>query len=129
VSLRRSAPHVSYVCLTLTFVVSVRTHSYAGLASFYIGRELEDSVLITRGTECKDEIEKLVVSASTWNFQNSECQSLHAVIFLSVPLNMHLILCSLIFTMRPQRLIFFKPKNSSVRGTLMWQKDYMMLQY
>ncbi|KAK1741224.1 putative AAA ATPase [Skeletonema marinoi] len=43
---------------------------YAGLASFYVGRELDDGVLITRGTECKDWIEKLVVSASTWNFQN-----------------------------------------------------------
>ena len=98
-SLRRSAPHVSYVCLTLTFVVSLHTHSYAGLASFYVGRELDDGVLITRGTECKDWIEKLVDSASTWNFQNSECQSLHLVIFLSVPLNMHLMLCSLICTM------------------------------
>eukprot|EP00985_Skeletonema_marinoi_P026033 scaffold19784_cov73-Skeletonema_marinoi.AAC.1 len=34
------------------------------------GRELDDGVMITRGTECKDWIEKLVVSASTWNFQN-----------------------------------------------------------
>ena len=71
-SLRRSAPHVSYVCLTLTFVVSLHTHSYAGLASFYVGRELDDRLMITRGNWCTEWIEKLVVSASTWNFQNSE---------------------------------------------------------
>ena len=51
-------------------------HSYAGLASFWIGREMDDKELIAKGTECKNEIEKLVVLASSWNFQNSECQNL-----------------------------------------------------
>jgi hypothetical protein len=27
---------------------------------------------IARGVECKDAIEKLAISASTWNFQNSK---------------------------------------------------------
>jgi len=43
---------------------------YAGLVSFWIGREKNDRELLRKGTECKDKIEKLVVSASTWNFQN-----------------------------------------------------------
>ena len=48
-------------------------HSYSGLVSFWIGREKDDKNWIARGVKCKDEIERLVVSASTWNFQNSEC--------------------------------------------------------
>ncbi len=69
-------------CLILTFITSCRTHSYAGLVSFWIGRETNDRELLRKGTECKDKIEKLVVSASTWNFQNSECRNLHFVVFL-----------------------------------------------
>lgn len=69
--------------LTLTFVVSLCTYSYAGLASFWIGREMNDKELIAKGTECKNEIEKLVVLASTWNFQNSEYQNLDVLHSLS----------------------------------------------
>jgi hypothetical protein len=58
-------------------------YSYAGLASFWIGREMNDKELIAKGTECKNEIEKLVVLASTWNFQNSECQNLDVLHSLS----------------------------------------------
>ena len=58
-------------------------YSYAGLASFWIGREMNDKDLIAKGTECKNEIEKLVVIASTWNFQNSECQNLDVLHSLS----------------------------------------------
>jgi len=47
---------------------------YAGLVSFWVAREINDKKKskkwIQRGVECKDEIEKLSVLASKWNFQN-----------------------------------------------------------
>ena len=46
-----------------------------------------------RGVACKDKIEKLSVSASTWNFENSECRNLHVVISFFI-----FISYSLIFT-------------------------------
>ena len=63
------------------------TYSYAGLVSFWVAREINDKKKskkwIQRGVECKDEIEKLSVLASTWNFQNSECRfPRYVVIFL-----------------------------------------------
>lgn len=82
-SLRRDAWHfpLSSV-LVLTCLISFHTHSYAGLASFWVGRETNDTELTGKGIECKDKIEKLVVSASTWNFQNSECSNIHFVVLL-----------------------------------------------
>ena len=55
---------------------------YSGLVSFWIGREINDKKKesmkwLARGVACKDEIEKLAASASKWNFQNSEYNSLH----------------------------------------------------
>jgi tetratricopeptide (TPR) repeat protein len=55
---------------------------YSGLVSFWIGREINDKKResmkwLARGVACKDEIEKLAASASKWNFQNSEYNSLH----------------------------------------------------
>ncbi|KAK1734218.1 hypothetical protein QTG54_014985, partial [Skeletonema marinoi] len=49
---------------------------YSGLVSFWVARETDDNdrkesnKWIKRGVECKDKIEKLSVSASTWNFEN-----------------------------------------------------------
>ena len=52
-------------------------HSYSGLVSFWVAREMGDNKnkswkWLARGVECKNELVKLSVSASTWNFQNSE---------------------------------------------------------
>ena len=58
----------------------VCTYSYSGLVSFWVAREMNDNdrkeltKWIKRGVECKDKMEKLSVSASTWNFENSECR-------------------------------------------------------
>lgn len=57
---------------------------------------MDDKELIAKGTECKNEIEKLVVLASSWNFQNSECQNLD--VLHSSGGQRYLILCSLLFT-------------------------------
>mmetsp|Transcript_3236 Transcript_3236/g.4867 ORF Transcript_3236/g.4867 Transcript_3236/m.4867 type:complete len:281 (+) Transcript_3236:39-881(+) len=47
---------------------------YSGLVSFWVARETDDKKELTkwikRGVECKDKMEKLSVSASTWNFEN-----------------------------------------------------------
>ena len=40
----------------------------------------ESKKWMKRGVACKDKIEKLSVSASTWNFENSECRIFHVVI-------------------------------------------------
>eukprot|EP00986_Skeletonema_menzelii_P013807 scaffold8428_cov151-Skeletonema_menzelii.AAC.5 len=54
------------------------SHSYSGLVSFWVSREMsgkkKSSKCLEKGVECKDEIEKLATFASAWNFQNSECQ-------------------------------------------------------
>ncbi len=58
---------------SLTFALPLlHAYSYAGLVSFWVGRELDEKEWIARGVECKEEIEKLAASASKWNFQNSE---------------------------------------------------------
>ena len=66
----------------------VCTYSYSGLVSFWVARETNDRKELTkwirRGVECKDKIEKLSVSASTWNFENSECRIFHVVISFSI---------------------------------------------
>ncbi len=54
--------------------------SYSGLVSFWVGRETDDQEWIARGVESKDAIEKMIKSASAWNFQNSK------LIFLCVKL-------------------------------------------
>ena len=43
----------------------------------------ESNKWIKRGVECKDKMEKLSVSASTWNFENSECRIFHVVVVIS----------------------------------------------
>jgi hypothetical protein len=118
--------------MALTFAFPrLHTHSYSGLVSFWVGREKGDKnskKWIERGVKCKEEIEKLAVSASVWNFQNSECPIIHCVIFL--PNSIHIVLCTLIFTtFSLQRRIFSKPKNNSADGTLRRQKRCMMPQY
>ena len=53
-------------------LAAIRMYSYAGLASLWVGRELDDKGLIQRGVECEEKISKLATSASVWNFENSE---------------------------------------------------------
>lgn len=71
--------------LILVFLLLSCQNSYSGLASFWIGREIKDrkkaKKWLTRGAEIKDEMEKLTASASEWNFQNSEYQFHHDVVF------------------------------------------------
>lgn len=46
-------------------------YSYTGLASFWIGREVNDMKWIKMGVDSKKEIEKMGVD-SQWNFENSK---------------------------------------------------------
>jgi hypothetical protein len=61
--------------LTLSLLLP---RSYCGLVSFWISREINDKKSkkskkwIARGVEYKNEIDKLAMSASAWNFQNSK---------------------------------------------------------
>ena len=115
--------HFIYLAYTIALTYAFHllhsyTHSYSGLVSFWIAREINNDKKkskkwIKRGVECKDEIEKLSVSASKWNFQNSECRNLHVVIFLYLSI-LYLVLCSLTLSLRSQRLIFSKPKSNLV---------------
>ncbi len=61
-----------------TFLFLSFDSSYYGLVSFWLGRETNDERWVARATESKVSIEKLAVLASTWNFQNSECDSTYA---------------------------------------------------
>eukprot|EP00984_Skeletonema_dohrnii_P034872 scaffold33898_cov222-Skeletonema_dohrnii-CCMP3373.AAC.2 len=59
---------------------------------------------IKRGVGCKHVIEKLSVSASTWNFENSECRNrrLSFSIYLSDVVHISHPLCSLILLLLPR---------------------------
>ena len=72
---------------SISCIPAATLNSYAGLASFWIGRETDgrkSKKWIARGVECKDAIEKLATSASEWNFQNSEYE--YACLFVPVDL-------------------------------------------
>ena len=84
--------------------MSTHTFSYSGLVSFWVAREIKDKIesknWIRMGVECKDEFVKLSVSASTWNFENSECQISTSTLlsYLSHLSIFPLMLCSLILS-------------------------------
>ncbi len=69
-----------FISTNVAFIYCMSTHtfSYSGLVSFWVAREMNGKngsrKWIDRAIECKDEFVKLSVSASTWNFENSECQ-------------------------------------------------------
>ncbi len=59
------------------YCMSTNIYSYSGLISFWVAREMNgkhgSKKWRDRAIECKDEFVKLSISASAWNFENSEC--------------------------------------------------------
>ena len=82
--------------------MSANMFSYSGLISFWVAREMNgkngSKKWIDRAIECKDEFVKLSVSASAWNFENSECRYRYGVIFSSFSTLSHALLSNLIYT-------------------------------
>lgn len=80
----------------------MRTHSYFGLVSFWLGRELEGKskkrkrlAWLSRGSECKHALNNFAMKASIWNFENSKWRIFHAALLVVVTFSHFILVCVL----------------------------------